>query len=151
MEGNVLLPLFICCCLLAVSALCLPWSHEGCLSFCTSMCPCGPDSVGCSAWVQEDLSGQMCPPSLLPNVSPDCTSQGPWRWTIGFILLTISDESQDGSCGLFPQLRKRKKVRVKRRHKKLSVTQVALASYLWPWPKAIVQGRVREHNLCNTF
>lgn len=99
-------------------ALCLLWSHEGCLSFCTSMCPCGPDSLGCSAQVQEYLSGQMCPPSPLPNVSPDCTSQGPWKWTIGFVLPTILDESQDGCCGLFPQLRKRKMIHVKRRHKK---------------------------------
>lgn len=38
------------------------------------MCQCVRNSVACSAQVQEYLSGQVCPPSPLPNVSPDCTN-----------------------------------------------------------------------------
>lgn len=91
--------------------------------------------VDLTLWAALPRSKEICqakctPPSALPNVSPDCTSQGPWKGTIGFVLPTFSDESQDGCCGLFLQLKKRKMIHIKRRHQKLSIMNAVCVSIL---------------------
>lgn len=46
-------------------------------------------------------------------------------------------------------LRNRKMICVNRSHQKLSIMQFATHIQSMPWPKAIVQGRARKHNLFN--
>lgn len=120
-REDVLLQLFIPCCL---------WLCSGAMR---GACP----SAQARAHVQQ-FCGLLCPRPrgfVRPNV-PAFSFTYCFSWLYHTKLEmdrgTISEETQEGCCELFPVLRNRKMIHVSRSHQKLPVMQFALASSLWP-------------------